>query len=119
MPTIKNMANQTGDAPLSSECLRCYLDPAVRIIKKPAPLSGERLLTEQALRLVMVLDAELRTARADWNQDRFRRVMVTRHKAVLRVFRRWSQLNPQPSVALGNLRRRYHANLSGYLYHPK
>ena len=79
-------------------------------------LSGERILASQALQLLMRLDHELREARADWNQDRFRRVMRARSKAVSRVRRRWSRLDPAPAIALGNLRRRYHANLAGYLY---
>ena len=79
-------------------------------------LSGERILASQALQLLMRLDHELREARADWNQGRFRRVMRARPKAVSRVRRRWSRLDPAPPIALGNLRRRYHANLAGYLY---
>lgn len=62
------------------------------------------------------LDQALKEARADWNQDRFRRVMRARSKAVSRVRRRWKLLNPAPAVALGELRRRYHSNLAGYLY---
>ena len=79
-------------------------------------MSGERLLTAQALQLLMRLDRELREARADWNQDRFRRVMRARSNAVSRVRRRWNRLNPAPVVPLGKLRRRYHANLISYLY---
>ena len=79
-------------------------------------LSGDRLITAQALQLLMRLDLELRVARADWNQDRFRRVMRVRSKAVSRVRRRWNSLNPAPAIALGKLRRRYHAGLAGYLY---
>ena len=79
-------------------------------------LTGERLLAAQALQLLMTLDRELREARADWNQDRFRRVLKARAKAVSRVRRRWQSLNPAPAFELGKLRRRYHANLAGYLY---
>ena len=82
-------------------------------------LSGERLLASQALLLLMSLDRELKEARADWNQDRFRRVMRARSQAVSRVRRRWDSLNPPPALALGNLRRRYHANLAGYLYEAR
>jgi len=93
-----------------------YLNAEVdRWTWKPV-LSGERLLAAQALQLLIRLDRELSEARADWNQDRFRRVMRARSKAVSRVRRRWNGLNPAPAVALGKLRRRYHANLAGYLY---
>ncbi len=78
-------------------------------------LARERLLAVQALQLLMRLDRELKVARADWNQDRFRRVMQARAKAVSRVRRRWDRLNPAPAIALGKLRRCYHANLAGYL----
>jgi len=96
----------------------CYLDVEVNCWTSQFVLSGERLLTAQALQLLMKLDRELREARADWNQDRFRRVMLARSKAVSRVRRRWNSLNPAPAIGLGTLRRRYHANLAGYLY-PK
>jgi hypothetical protein len=66
--------------------------------------------------LLMRLDWELRKARADWNQDRFRRLMKARCKAVSRVRRRWNSLDPAPPIGLGKLRRRYHANLARYLY---
>ncbi len=94
----------------------CYLDADVSRGTSRCVLSGEHLLAAQALQLLMRLDRELREARADWNQDRFRRVMRVRSKAVSRVRRRWSSLDPAPAVALGKLRRRYHANLAGYLY---
>jgi len=94
----------------------CYLDAEVSCWTSQFVLSGERLLAAQALQLLMRLDRELREARADWNQDRFRRVMRARSKAVARVRRRWNILNPAPAIGLGTLRRRYHANLAGYLY---
>ena len=97
----------------------CYLDAEPRCWTSPVVLSGERLLAAQALQLLMRLDQELREARADWNQDRFRRVMKARAKAVSRVRRRWNSLNPAPASKLGKLRRRYHANLAGYLYESK
>lgn len=81
-------------------------------------LSGDRLLTYQAIRLLMRLDTELRYARADFHEDRFRRIMRARPKAVVRLRRRWVMLDPQPSIPLGSLRRRYHANLAQYLYKP-
>ena len=94
----------------------CYLDAEVSRWTPRIILSGEWLLAAQALQLLMRLDRELREARADWNQDRFRRVMRARCKAVSRVRRRWRSLNPAPAVGLGKLRRRYHANLAGYLH---
>jgi hypothetical protein len=100
----------------ASYTIRCYLDAAIVLRTRRTPLSGDRLLAAQALSLLMRLDAELKEARADWNQDRFRRVMQARSLSGLRVLRRWSRLNPPPSIPLGNLRRRYHANLAGYLY---
>jgi len=100
----------------ADDTVYCYLNAEVdRWTWKPV-LSAERLLAAQALQLLMRLDRELSEARADWNQDRFRRVMRARSKAVSRVRRRWNGLNPAPTVALGKLRRRYHANLAGYLY---
>jgi len=99
-----------------ADAVYCYLDAEVdRWTWKPV-LSGERLLAAQALQLLMRLDRELSEARADWNQDRFRRVMKARAKAVSRVRRRWSSLDPMPAIGPGKLRRRYHANLAGYLY---
>ena len=97
----------------------CYLDAEAGGWTLWLVLSREHLLAAQALRLLMSLDRELREARADWNQDRFRRVMKARSKAVWRVRRRWDCLNPAPPIALGKLRRRYHANLAGYLYEPR
>jgi hypothetical protein len=94
----------------------CYLDAEMTHWTSRFVLSGERLLASQALQLLMRLDLELREARADWNQDRFRRVMRSRSKAVSRVRRRWNRLKPAPAVPLGKLRRRYHANVAGYLY---
>lgn len=123
MTTLELMLNaeieEDSDESVSTVVVRCYLDPTVRFVKRPAPLSVERLLAVQALRLLMSLDSELRGARADWNQDRFRRVMRARSQAALRVLRRWYRVNPPPSVPLGSLRRRYHANLAGYLYQVK
>ena len=82
----------------------------------PVALVGDRLLAFQALRLLMSLDHELLDARAEWNQDWFRRLMRIRPRAVRRLSRRWERLTPTPSIRLGTLRRRYHANLARYLY---
>ena len=80
-------------------------------------LTGGRLLTFEAMHLLISLDRDLREARAQWNQDWFRRLMRIRPKAVSRLRRRWAKLDPPPAIPLGTLKRRYHANLSRYLYH--
>ena len=80
-------------------------------------LTGDRLLTFEAMHLLISLDRDLREARAQWNQDWFRRLMRIRPKAVSRLRRRWAKLDPPPAIPLGTLKRRYHANLSKYLYH--
>jgi hypothetical protein len=80
-------------------------------------LTGGRLLTYEAMHLLILLDLDLREARAQWNQDWFRRLMRIRPKAVSRLRRRWAKLDPPPAIPLGILKRRYHANLSRYLYH--
>lgn len=77
------------------------------------------LLAAQAMQLLMRLDREIIEARAQWNQDWFRRVMHARSKAVSRLHRRWLRIKPSPSMPLGNLRRRYHPNLAGFLYEPR
>lgn len=93
----------------------CELLPGARLTR----LTEERLLAAEALRLLIRLDRDLLEARAQWNQDWFRRIMRIRPKAVLRMRRRWAKLDPKPAIPLGSLRRRYHANLAGYLYEPK
>ena len=80
-------------------------------------LTGSRLLTFEAMHLLISLDRDLREARAQWNQDWFRRLMRIRSRAVSRLRRRWAKLDPPPAILLGVLRRRYHANLARYLYH--
>ena len=82
-------------------------------------LTGSRLLIFEAMHLLIALDRDLREARAQWNQDWFRRLMRIRRRAVERVRRRWQKLTPAPYVRLGQLRRRYHANLASYLYEPR
>lgn len=83
---------------------------------RPIVFTGEQLLAVQAMQLLIHLDRELLEARAQWNQDWFRRILRIRPKAVLRLRRRWANLNPTPAIPLGSLRRRYHANLARYLY---
>ncbi len=122
MSTIQSKIGQlASETPSRSEpgAICCYLDAEVNHWTSRFVLSGERLLAAQALQLLMRLDRELREARADWNQDRFRRVMRARCNAVARVRRRWNSLNPAPAIGLGKLRRRYHANLAGYLYETR
>jgi len=92
--------------------IRCVLPPASPATMSLRALSGDRLLTCQAMRLLIRLDTELRYARADFNDDRFRRIMRARPKVVDRLRRRWAMLNPQPQIPLGSLRRRCHANLT-------
>ena len=95
-------------------CLAIERDkPCVDVQQLPG-LAGDRLLAMEALRLLTRLDRDLRRARAQWNQDWFRRVVHARSKAVVRVRRRWEKLNPRP-IPLGSLTRRYHANLARYL----
>ena len=82
----------------------------------PVILTGDRLLVVEAMSLLIRLDQDLRKARAQFNQDWFRRIMRARHNAVARLRRRWSKISPAPTIPLGSLRRRYHANLAKYLY---
>jgi hypothetical protein len=79
-------------------------------------LTGDRLLAAESMRLLIRLDHDLREARAQFNQDWFRRIMRARPKAVSRLRRRWAKIAPPPRISLGSLRRRYHANLAKYLY---
>lgn len=83
---------------------------------QPSVLTGERLLAAEAMQLLMRVDHDIREARAQWNQDWFRRLMRIRPKAVSRLRRRWAKLGPSPAIPLGTLKRRYHANLAKYLY---
>ena len=94
--------------------IRCYMYPLVTTSPRPF-LKPDRKLALEAMTLLMRLDRELREARADWNQDWFRRLMRLRPRVVARLRRRWEILNPLPPIPLGTLRRRYHANLAGYL----
>jgi len=84
---------------------------------QPIILTGERLLAAEAMQLLMRVDHDILEARAQWNQDWFRRLMRIRPKAVSRLRRRWAKLDPSPAIPLGTLKRCYHANLARYLYH--
>jgi hypothetical protein len=91
---------------------RAFLQDADSVV-----LTESRLLTFEAMHLLISLDRDLRDARAQWNHDWFRRLMRIRSRAVSRLKRRWAKLDPPPAIPLGRLRRRYHANLAKYLYH--
>src|SRR5207249_2031814 len=94
----------------------CYVKPPVAPDIAPVEFLDEnRLVAYQAMLLFLSLDRELREARADWNQNRFRRLMRARSRAVTRLQRRWARINPPPRIPLGSLRRRHHANLAGGL----
>jgi hypothetical protein len=77
-------------------------------------LSGERLLATEAMRLLMRLDSDLRDAHVDWNEDRFRRVMRARKRAVVSLQRRWEKVEASACNSLGKLRRRRSANIARY-----
>src|SRR3954464_14539681 len=96
--------------------IRCYMYSGLTANSRMPSLSPDNELAAQAMTLLTDIDAELREARADWNQDRFRRLMLVRQRAVTRLRRRWGGLTPSPRIPLGTLRRRYHANLAGHLY---
>ncbi len=99
--------------------IRCYVYIVLASSPPPRALGVDRQLAAQAMTLLMRIDGELKEARADWNQNRFRRLMRTRSKAVSRLARRWSKLRPKPTLRLGSLTRRYHANIANYLYKPQ
>ena len=65
---------------------------------KPIVLVGQRLLTAQAMRLLMRSDRDLREARCQVNQDWFRRLMRVRGRAVSQLRRRWEKIQPVPAL---------------------
>jgi len=105
-----------SDAKTRTLTIRCYVYLPLTAPAPPLCLSPDRELTAEAMTLLMQVDNELLAARADWDEDRFRRLMRLRPKAGCRLRRRWEQLNPKPRIPLGTLRRRYHANLAGHSY---
>ena len=119
VPTISCIeevgASRRANADVWSTTIRCYTYPVITI-SPPKWLPPDRKLAVQAMTLFMRIESEMREVRADWNQDRFRRLMRLRPKVVTRLRRRWEGVNPQPRIALGTLRRRHHANLAGHLY---
>jgi hypothetical protein len=116
VPIVNCVEEIAGVAMLRTSTIRCYLYPPLTAAALRPRLSPDRELTVQAMTLLMRVDAELQEARADWNEDRFRRLMRLRPRAVRRLRRRWETLNPKPLIPLGNLRRRYHSNLARYLF---
>lgn len=86
--------------------------PELKRTAQPKTLCVERVLTFQAMLLLIRLDRALLEARAQWNQDWFRRVMRVRKLAVRRLQRRWSSIQPPPKLPLGKLRRRHHPNIA-------
>ena len=65
--------------------------------------------------LLIRVDRAIREARAQFNQNWFRRLMRVPQFAVKRLRRRWATVDPPPLLQLGQLRRRYHANVAKYL----
>ena len=103
--------------PITSAAEGCVGDSAQPLLEAwPVILTGDRLLVVEAMSLLIRLDQDLREARAQFNQDWFRRIMRARAKAISRLRRRWSKITPPLQMPLGRLRRRYHANLTNYLY---
>src|SRR5438552_799618 len=109
---------RAADASGGALTIRCYVYPLVTTSPRPV-WKPDRKLAFKAMTLLMRLDREMREARADWNQDRFRRLMRLRPRVAARLRRRWEILNPLPPIPLGTLRRRYHANLAGHLYESR
>jgi hypothetical protein len=103
-------------ADAASKQLRDAATPPPQV--KVTALTTDRLAAAQAMTLLMRLDRKLKEARADFNQDRFRRVMHARSRAVLRLQRRWKMTEPAPAIPLGDLCRQYHANIERYLRMP-
>jgi hypothetical protein len=106
----------TNRLPSDRHIIRCYFVPPLMRPATTISLTADRELVFEAMRLLIRLDGMLREARADWNQDRFRRLMRLRTKAAARLRRRWAKLDRPLAVILGALRRRYHSNLACYIY---
>jgi len=118
LPIVSCVEEIASHSTARTSTIRCYLHPGLTANSRLPSLSADRELAAQAMTLLMRLDNGLREARADWNQDRFRRLMLVRPRAVNRLRRRWARLDPGPRMPLGTLLRRYHANLARYLYDP-
>ena len=115
IPTVNCIEETATLATVRTSTIRCYLYSPLTAAAWWPTLPKDRELAAEAMTLLMRLDSDLLEARADWNEDRFRRIMRVRPRAVNRLQRRWQRLNPQASMPLGSLRRRYHTNLAGYL----
>ena len=116
VPIVNCVEEIASHAAVLTSTIRCYMLPPLTASSLRPRLRRDREVTAQAASLLMRLDLALREARADWNEDRFRRLMRLRPKVVRRLRRRWERLDPQPRTPLGSLRRRYHANIAGHLY---
>jgi hypothetical protein len=117
MPTRLPESSVATKAPSDEQqAIRCYSLPPLTRRATTVSLTADRLLAFEAMRLLIRVDGMLREARADWNQDRFRRLMRLRGTTLVRLRRRWAKLDRPPAVVLGALRRRYHSNLACYLY---
>src|SRR5689334_1447401 len=90
--------------PVAQVCVGSDTQPLFEV--SPAVLIGDRLLVAQAMSLLIRLDRDLREARAQFNQDWFRRIMQARPKVVSRLGRRWVKISPSPPIPLGSLCRR-------------
>src|SRR6266542_3884141 len=88
-PSLMSLSPHIAIIPLSSSTNSRLISRDVEELRAeagPIILVGERLLTAEAMRLLM------------------------------RLHRRWGKDDPPPLLPLGTLRRRYHANLARYLY---
>src|SRR5437588_3252814 len=119
VPIVNCVEEIASHATVRTSTIRCYMPPPLTASNLRPRLRRDRELTAEAASLLMRLDLALREARADWNEDRFRRLMRLRPRVVARLRRRWEILNPQPRIPLGTLHRRYHANLACHLYEPR
>jgi hypothetical protein len=68
------------DGKTQAVTIRCYLSVPLTADAPPLHLRPDRELTAEAMTLLMQVDNELLDARADWNEDRFRRLMRLRPK---------------------------------------
>ena len=115
IPVINCIEEIASAATVGHSIIRCYMYPALTGTALRTRLSPNCELAAEALSLLMRVDCGIRDARADWNGDRFRRLMRLRPQAVSRLRRRWDRLDPKPVLPLGTLRRPYHSNIAGYL----
>lgn len=86
------IADVEPTTPRAEDCLCSESEPLGTDVV-PKVLTGERLLAAQAMSLLLRLDRDLKEARAQFNQDWFRRIMRVRPKAVSRLRRRWAKIS--------------------------